>query len=221
MSSVQEAAIQRLESAIELGRSVGRASPHSDFSGGFPDHEKRRAALRMASAINAAVPTNNLYARQAQTAIDAKTHEGHKVQDVLGIASALLDDLKDGYGATVQGLIESEVFADFLEMADEQLEKHYKTPAAVLIGCVLEERLRKLAAGVNIAVEREPGKYLKSDVLNAELKKADVYNGLAQKNVTAWLDLRNKAAHGKTDEFSEEAVALMRQGVGMFLAEHQ
>lgn len=175
----------------------------------------------MASAINAAVPTNNLYARQAQTAIDAKTHEGHKVQDVLGIASALLDDLKDGYGATVQGLIESEVFADFLEMADEQLEKHYKTPAAVLIGCVLEERLRKLAAGVNIAVEREPGKYLKSDVLNAELKKADVYNGLAQKNVTAWLDLRNKAAHGKTDEFSEEAVALMRQGVGMFLAEHQ
>jgi len=43
--------------------------------------------------------------------------------------------------------------------------------------------------------------------------KASVYNKLDQKNVTAWLDLRNKAAHGKYDEYTKEHVELLMQGV--------
>ena len=40
-----------------------------------------------------------------------------------------------------------------------------------------------------------------------------VYSGLDQKSVTRWLDLRNKASHGKHSEYTKEQVALTLQGV--------
>ncbi|AIY39887.1 hypothetical protein LT85_0727 [Collimonas arenae] len=41
---------------------------------------------------------------------------------------------------------------------------------------------------------------------------------LDQKSVTAWLDLRNKAAHGKYSEYTKEQVEVMCQGVVNFMA---
>ena len=57
----------------------------------------------------------------------------------------------------------------------------------------------------------------KANLLNADLVKAGAYGVLEQKNVTAWLDLRNRAAHGKYDEYSIEQVNLMYQGVLNFI----
>jgi hypothetical protein len=45
-----------------------------------------------------------------------------------------------------------------------------------------------------------------------------VYSGLDQKSVTRWLDLRNKASHGKHSEYTKEQVALTLQGVQDFAA---
>ena len=53
--------------------------------------------------------------------------------------------------------------------------------------------------------------------MNAELAGANVYSKLDQKNVTAWLDLRNKAAHGKYGEYTKEQVALLIQSVRDFI----
>ncbi|MGW6735793.1 hypothetical protein [Streptomyces sp. NPDC055013] len=50
------------------------------------------------------------------------------------------------------------------------------------------------------------GKPKKADTLNADLKKVDVYDGLQQKEVTAWMDLRNKAALGNYSGASEPRV---------------
>jgi hypothetical protein len=114
-----------------------------------------------------------------------------------GILQALRDDYEAGYLQTVEELIHADVFADFLAMAHELLSKRYKDPAAVLAGSVLEEHLRKLAvpAGVSVVVG---GKPKKADTVNADLVKATVYNKLEQKQVTAWLDLRNKAGTDTT-----------------------
>jgi hypothetical protein len=38
-----------------------------------------------------------------------------------------------------------------------------------------------------------------------------------QKNVTAWLDLRNKAAHGHYEQYQKEQVALLISGVRDFI----
>lgn len=43
--------------------------------------------------------------------------------------------------------------------------------------------------------------------MNAELAGVEAYNRLDQKDVTAWLDLRNKAAHGHYDQYTAEQVA--------------
>lgn len=53
--------------------------------------------------------------------------------------------------------------------------------------------------------------------MNSDLVNAQVYSKLDQKNVTAWLDLRNKAAHGKYSEYTKDQVSLLIAGVRDFL----
>ena len=50
--------------------------------------------------------------------------------------------------------------------------------------------------------------------------KAKVYEKLDQKNVTAWLDLRNKAAHGEYEKYGGPQVGLMIAGIRDFLTRH-
>jgi hypothetical protein len=57
----------------------------------------------------------------------------------------------------------------------------------------------------------------KADGMNADLASAEVYSKLDQKNVTAWLDLRNKAAHGQYGEYNKEQVLIFISGVRDFI----
>ncbi len=137
-----------------------------------------------------------------------------------GILSAAREDLTGGWLTTTRGLISAEIFSDFLEMAEYLSEEGYKDPAAVMAGSVLEEHLRQLCQKHGIATTTtKQGSPLsrKADALNADLAKKNVYNKLDQKNVTAWLDLRNKAAHGKYQEYTKEQVSLMLQSVSDFM----
>lgn len=142
---------------------------------------------------------------------------GRVLRDKVGSLRALRRDYDEGYLSTVQGLIRAELFADFLEMAGHLLEQGYKDPAAVLVGGVLEEHLRALCSARSIPVEVS-GRPKKTDTMNSDLSRAGVYNKLDQKNVTAWLDLRNKAAHGQYDEYTREQVGTMLSGVSEFTA---
>ena len=53
--------------------------------------------------------------------------------------------------------------------------------------------------------------------MNAELLKAEVYSKLDNNNVTAWIDLRNKAIHAEYSKYTKEQVALMIEGIRNFL----
>lgn len=135
----------------------------------------------------------------------------------IGSLRALRRDYDEGYLSTIQGLIRSELFADFLEMAEHLLEQGYKDPAAVLVGGVLEEHLRALCSARSIATSLS-GRPKKADAMNAELATEGAYNKLDQKSVTAWLDLRNKAAHAQYSEYTLEQVTTMLSGVREFAA---
>jgi flagellar biosynthesis chaperone FliJ len=81
--------------------------------------------------------------------------------------------------------------------------------------------LRQLCTRNAIATEIEKDDkqiHKKADRLNSELAKNEVYSKLDQKMVTAWLDLRNKAAHGKYDEYTEDQVKNMLVAVTEFMA---
>jgi hypothetical protein len=139
----------------------------------------------------------------------------------LGILTAIRDHIKGGWIETTKGLVTAEVFADFLEMAEHLLDQKYKDPAAVVAGSVLEEHLRQICNAASVPVEDiAHGKAVprKADSLNADLAKAGKYSKLDQKQVTAWLDLRNKAAHGKYSEYTSDQVALMLAGVRDFVS---
>ena len=54
--------------------------------------------------------------------------------------------------------------------------------------------------------------------MNSDLAGTQAYSKLDQKSVTAWLDLRNKAAHGEYGKYRSEQVALLNQGVRDFIS---
>jgi len=128
--------------------------------------------------------------------------------------------IEDDWVITIRELISAEIFTDFLEMAEYLLENKYKEPATVIIGSVLEEHLRHLCNknGIDPTYEKE-GKLLnkKADKLNTELASSEIYNKLDQKSVTAWVDLRNKTAHGQYTEYEINQVKLMYTGVSDFI----
>lgn len=139
----------------------------------------------------------------------------------IGILLAAKSELVGGWFRTTRGLLSAEIFGDFLEMAEHLVSEHYKDAAAVIVGSSLEEHLRQLATTASIPTELTRGedvKPRKADALNADLTAAGVYSKLDQKSVTAWLDLRNKAAHGKYAEYDEAQVRHMIEGVRQFLA---
>lgn len=130
-------------------------------------------------------------------------------------------DVAAGYLTTMRELIHADVFGDFLDLADHLLAEGYKDPAAVLTSGVLEEHLRQLCKKHNVATELQTPTGLKpkkADTMNTDLVRAGVYAVLEQKQVTTWLDLRNKAAHGKYTEYDANQVTLFRQGLLGFMA---
>jgi len=124
----------------------------------------------------------------------------------------------------VDSLIElahADVFADFLDMAQHLLDANYKDASAVIAGSSLEAHLRALCTKNSIDLEatKTGGEKTakKADTLNSDLAASGVYDKLEQKTVTAWLDLRNKAAHGKYDAYDAAQVSLLVAGVREFI----
>jgi hypothetical protein len=143
--------------------------------------------------------------------------------NIISIARALRNDLANGFLTDVKEIIHGELFSDFLDMADYLSSEGFKDASAVMVGGVLESHLHQLAIKHGIDLEIVINSNIKpkrADQLNADLAKQKIYNLLEQKNVTAWLDLRNKAAHAKYEEYTIDHVSLMLQGVRSFIARY-
>ena len=174
---------------------------------------------RLSAAIRRYSPrVNSPYVAEAERF--ASHYSEARAQAHAEVLRALRADIAAGYLATVEELVHAGIFGDFLEMAAELLNKGFKDPAAVMTGSVLEEHLRKLCEAAGIPSESTEGRPIKADALNASLSKANVYNKLEQKSITAWLDLRNKAAHGKYDEYQPQQVETLISEVRAFLVRH-
>ena len=142
----------------------------------------------------------------------------------ISILAAIKTEIQQGWLTSIKNIVTAEVFSDFLEMGQHLLDNHYKDPAAVIIGSVLEEHIRQLCLkhGIDITfTSGEDNKPKKAETLNQDLVKKLVYNLLEQKSVTAWLDLRNKAAHGHYEEFVIGQVQEMYNGVLGFIQRNQ
>lgn len=159
-----------------------------------------------------ALSTNNFYNLHSN-------YYAHFTQ-VFGVAKAVQHEIKNGLLVNLRSLAQAEVFADFLEMGEYLLNEGYKDAAAVIIGTVLEDSLRKLSERASLPLITDSGKPLTMEPLNAQLAKADIYSKLVQKQITSWAHVRNKAAHGEFNEYSLEQVKMMLLFAQKFASEH-
>jgi hypothetical protein len=210
---------RRVDELINIAGQVLTTSRSNDF-GSYVSSEQfnefRSASLSfLRNTFGTEHPFYVEFNKQAKEASPYDTEEGR------GILKAVKQEIEGGWLFTVKGLISAEIFSDFLEMAEYLLNEGYKDPAAVMTGSVLEEHIRQLCIKNSIPIETiKDGKPIpkKADLMNSELASASIYNKLDQKSITSWLDLRNKAAHGKYSEYTKEQVDLMFQGVTNFIS---
>jgi hypothetical protein len=213
--------IPQLESVIEMYNGLKSSSKYDDISDAADELTVQTVITRARAAIERISGSNSAYSTQAKDILNnPKENDWGKMPRIVGVASSLLNDLKAGYLASLKELIHGELFADFLEMAAHLQNEGYKDAAAVIAGGTLETHLRQLCIKHNIDIEVTTPKGLKpkkADRMNADLSKINAYSKLDHKNVTAWLDLRNKAAHGLYSEYSKEQVDLLVTGIRDFI----
>lgn len=136
----------------------------------------------------------------------------YQFEDCRGIFKAAREDYEGGYLFTVRAMVKAEVLSDAFDQAKELLNNGYKDPACVLSRVALEVTLKELCEKNGIV-------HTNLNRMNEELCKAGVYNMAKQKQVTAWAEIGNKAAHGQWDQYSHNDAQAMLDGVEGLVAD--
>jgi hypothetical protein len=214
---IQLEAVEQMDAVLSEYKSIRLHSKYSDCSD-YSEEDITALVTSMCACIRRFAPLNSHYIESMNVIlVTAKANSYLAVNRIAGVLKALASAYEKGYLSTITELIHADIFTDFVEMAQYLLSEGYKDPSAVIIGSVLEEHLRQLCIRHGIATAIA-GKAKKAEQMNSELAGKEAYSKLDQKSVTSWLDLRNKAAHGKYSEYSKEQVAIMLDGVCNFMA---
>jgi hypothetical protein len=136
------------------------------------------------------------------------------------LATALRDDIEAGWIVSVVEMAHADTYEGYLDQAEGLVSEGFKDPAAVIASTSLEVHLKALATKHGISLVASNGGPKKMDAMNAELKAAGVYNALEHKQVTAWLAIRNSAAHGDYADYDEAVVKALVVGVRDFAAKY-
>lgn len=215
-------ALKQLDDLIAKYNDMRKRSKYDDLSD-LQDSELLSFITAGLAALNRISGPSSIYVTEVKRNIEEMhwSNVSQKVPFVIGALNALREDIASGYLTSLQELIHASIFADFLEMAEYLLKENYKDAAAVLIGGVLEEHLRKLCIKHDIPIDFRDSKDelrpKKADTINADLGNKELYSKLDQKQVTTWLDLRNKAAHTKYSSYTQEQVEFFLHGLQDFM----
>jgi hypothetical protein len=221
-SKLKEQLLQHIDDVLAYQKTMREKGKYEDLSG-LPSWEYERFITMALAAIERATGTDSVYSKQASET--SKPREARPdwlrcFRTVASILESVRDAIKSDYLESASSIIHASLFADFLEMSQHLLDEGYKDAAAVIAGSSLESHLKQLASkhGVDSTVITSAGiSPKKADRLNSDLAGAKVYSVLDQKNVTAWLDLRNKAAHGEYGKYAAEQVGLLISGIRDFI----
>jgi hypothetical protein len=210
----------QLEEILRVYAAYQKQSQVKDLSD-LPKNDRQSLVSRGIAAIQRITSSSSVYSNEVSRIIEKYPLLHVHTSSVMGVVQALRDDIKSGHLVSLVEIVHGNLFADFLEMAQHLLDSKYKDAAAVIAGSTLESHLRELCRknGVDVEETDKNGKVRPKTAsnINADLAKANVYTKLDLKGITAWLDLRNKAAHGKYGEYTEDQVALLISGIQNFI----
>jgi hypothetical protein len=178
---------------------------------------------RSKTAVEKIAGANSHYTRDIVAIADESFHTSFKAELIVGILTALKGDIQDGYLANISELVRGETFNSYLEMAEHLFAEGYKDAAAVIAGSTLEAHLRQLCVkhGIDTTAITSDGKVRakKASQLNQDLGKA-IYSSFDQKQINAWQDLRNDAAHGNYGSYSDKQVEQFIDWLSDFIAKN-
>ncbi|MGD9735197.1 MAG: hypothetical protein AB7V58_06250 [Solirubrobacterales bacterium] len=190
-----------------------------ELYGDPPDYDAKRIVTRARAAIRRFAPPGSPYEEEAEEAAGFGA-EQWKASQLVAVVHALRDDYALGGLASVEELVQADLFDDFLDMADELLAKGFTGPAVVLAGTVLEQQLRNLAEKCGLAVTDEKERPKSVETLGIELRKAELISEVQRKSVIAWYAQRREAAHGRTDGLSPDDIERTIDGIRGFITRH-
>lgn len=180
--------------------------------------------INYASLLEQVIPPNSTQRKLIEEPGYAFNAKG-SLENYLSVLEAIREDFEKGFLGDLMLQAEAEIAADYMGQAEHLLAegqsgKYDHVPAAVLSGAVLEKALRTLCGQQTppILTANSKGEPLTLNPLIDALKKAGVFNELKAKQLRAWADIRNKAAHGEFDQFTRPDVEVMIKGISDFLA---
>lgn len=118
-----------------------------------------------------------------------------------------------------QVLIETEIFTDLLTQADYLLRKGHDCPAAVIVGCVMEDLLFKMVNHRGIVLSE---KERSMQIYNDRLGKKDngAYPDIVKAKIDFIIKVRNHAAHSEWDKINTKDVFTAIDFARNFLSEN-
>lgn len=212
-------AISQLKRAIEMARSIVEARE----PGQYLTRDVERFVAYAVVAVAEITGEQSVFSTKIAQILDWEWTTSLTAEGICGVIEAVIaaidSGLLEGYGKLIRG----DLFSDYLDMAHYLLDEGYKDAAAVIAGSSLEVQLRSLCDRQDIPTgDGEDGKEIpkKAESLNTELRKQGCYDKTEQKLVTAWLGIRNDAAHGNYENYSSDMVESMVMGIRGFISNH-
>lgn len=178
--------------------------PHSEFKGW---------GTRVLNLLQRGFGEESIHFKQFEHTFYKSSGEIDEFETCNAILVSAKKDFEGGFLFNISTLVKAEVLDDVFEQAKILLEAGYKDVACVLNGIILETALKELSNRAKIPNG-------KLDKMNTELCKAGVYNMAKQKQITAWAELRNKAAHGEWTVYDSDDVKSFQDGIQKFVADY-
>jgi hypothetical protein len=199
----KKTALEQIDAVLERYKLF--RNPRSRAKVGF-EVAHTELVMRMMETLRRLAPPGSMYRVR-----------GTDEDELAGVLKALRADYEADYLQTFRELLHGETFSNFLDMATHLLSEGYKVAAAVIAGGVLEQHLRALCT--KLGVSPVPSKL---GNLNTALYRdpPKAYSSHTMKQITAWADIRNSAAHGHYDEVDAKQVELMIDGIRLFVQSH-
>jgi hypothetical protein len=166
------------------------------------------------------------YVSQITNEVSSLKNTISDTQKLLGVITGLKTALENGLLESLIYRIEAEIHGDYLSISERLLHNYSgelnHAPAAVLLGAILEDSLRRICTRQEPPVDttKSNGEYKTLNTLIDDLKRIGFINELKAKQLRAWADIRNSAAHGRFETFTRTDVEQMLSGVTTFLGDY-
>lgn len=210
MPTVPDQILRRLDELIEEGDAVPPSDRDRNFANPAKAQPWRAASLAFLERV---LGPTDAYTRQFNKVSDG-SYLG-SVKSGTGILRSVKHDLEGGYLLRLSDLIAADLLTDVWDQAEELLNGGYKDAAASVCGAALESGLRKICQSHDISTGGLRG----IDALAKALVDAGNLTAVKKRQIDAWREIRNAAAHGERDAYVTADVRQLLDGVRDFIAD--